>query len=208
MADTSDAEVGVGEAAVRLARRELEATVLGEPTPTARSTPPGLREARGVFVTLKTHPDGRLRGCIGFPLPSYPLYRAIGKAAAAAATEDPRFPPVRPGELGRLTVEVSVLSLPEPVLGSPEERVAQVSVGRDGLIVEADGDYGLLLPQVGPEQGWDARALLEGTCEKAGVDPHAWRRSGTRVHRFTAEIYRERSPGGPVDRAGEPVRSA
>ncbi|HTT26263.1 MAG TPA: TIGR00296 family protein [Thermoplasmata archaeon] len=195
-----------GRAAVRLARRALVASVqegagrdpvralVGEPIPEP------LRVARGVFVTLARHPGGRLRGCIGFPLPVFPLYVGIPRAAAAAALEDPRFPPVTAPELDRLVVEVSLLTVPEPLDGAPGERPGRIVVGRDGLIVEAGASSGLLLPQVAPEQGWDAVGLLEGVCEKADLPRDAWRRPATRVLRFEAQVYRETAPGAPGER--------
>ena len=77
-----------------------------------------------------------MRGCIGFPLPVYPLRRAIREAAISAATGDPRFSPVRAAELEGLTVEVSVLTVPVPVrAATPQAMVAEIRVGRDGLIV-------------------------------------------------------------------------
>jgi uncharacterized protein (TIGR00296 family) len=197
-----------GIAAVRWARRALEASVAEgagrDPLRalTAVEVPAPLRIARGVFVTLQTHPAGRLRGCIGFPLPVYPLGVAIARAAAAAALEDPRFSPVRAPELPKLTVEVSILTLPEPIEGPPEDRSAHVVIGRDGLIADAGARSGLLLPQVAPEQGWNAVEFLEGVCEKADLPLGAWRKSATQIRRFQAEVYREPSPGGI------PVRSA
>jgi uncharacterized protein len=166
------------------------------------SLPPVFREPRGAFVTLKEHPGGRLRGCVGYPLPVLPLGRAIPDVAVAAATEDPRFPVLRASEVDHVTVEVSVLSVPVPVTGErPEEIVRQVRVGRDGLIVEGHGASGLLLPQVAPEQGWSAEELLDGTCEKAGLPPGAWRDlRRVRVRRFEAEVFAEERPGGPVAR--------
>ncbi|MGB6442613.1 MAG: TIGR00296 family protein, partial [Thermoplasmata archaeon] len=145
-----------------------------------------------------------LRGCIGFPLPVLPLRTALVQAALSAATEDPRFPPVGAPELDALTIEVSVLSVPVPLRSAaPERRVEEVRVGRDGLIVDGYGTSGLLLPQVGPEQGWSAEELLDGTCEKAGLPPGAWRDPKVRVRRFEAEVFAEQSPAGKVLREGE-----
>ena len=208
-----------GSAAVRHARASLElalgpppernlsfSTAFGgltaakvAPPPDTR-LPPVFREPRGVFVTLRRHPGGALRGCIGFPLPVRPLGDAIHDAAVSAATEDPRFPPVRAADLRTLTVEVSVLTVPEPLRSRPEERVREVKVGRDGLIVDGYGTSGLLLPQVAPEQGWSPQELLEGTCEKAGLPPQCWRDPKVSVRRFEAEVFGEKSPGGPVAR--------
>ncbi len=195
-----------GRASVAWARASIEAAVDRPSGGRARELPvepdaPVFREPRGVFVTLKQAPDDLLRGCIGFPLPYFPLARAIAQAAVAAASEDPRFPPVGRSELPHLTVEVSILTVPVPVTGAtPAALRAQIEVGRDGLIVEGRGTSGLLLPQVAPEQGWDAGELLDGTCEKAGLPAGAWRQTGVKVRRFEAEIFAESVPGGPVHR--------
>ena len=196
-----------GIAAVRLARRSIEASVAG----TTDSAPAGalpavFDEPRGVFVTVRRHPGGSLRGCIGYPLPRFPLRTAVARAARAAATEDPRFPPLRASDLTHVTVEVSVLTVPEQLsFAAPADALAQVRVGRDGLIVEGYGTSGLLLPQVATEQGWGAAAFLDGTCEKAGLPPGAWQRPSVRVYRFRAEVFDETSPNGPVVRSEEVV---
>jgi uncharacterized protein len=194
-----------GARAVHLARASVARAlgVSGEAAAAEAELPAVFREPRGAFVTLRRHPGGGLRGCIGFPLPVLPLANAIREAAVSAATQDPRFPRVRPAELVGLTVEVSVLTVPVPVRATrPEERVREVKVGRDGLIVEGYGTSGLLLPQVAPEQGWSSEELLDGTCEKAGLPSGAWRDPKVTIRRFEAEVFSERTPGGSVARAG------
>ncbi|MBQ4597128.1 MAG: AMMECR1 domain-containing protein, partial [Methanocorpusculum sp.] len=77
-----------GKLAVAAARAYMEAAV----THTEAKQfdfPEIFAENRGVFVTLTQ--AGELRGCIGFPYPTYPLSEAIREAAVAAATQDPRF---------------------------------------------------------------------------------------------------------------------
>ena len=156
-------------------------------------------ENRGVFVTLKRYPSLDLRGCIGYPLPVLPLRDALARAAVSAAVEDPRFPPVRPGELPHLTIEVSVLTVPVAIrAGRPAEIVRAIEVGRDGLIVEGFGTSGLLLPQVAPEQHWTSEELLEGTCEKAGLPPGAWRDARVTIRRFEAEVFGEARPESAI----------
>jgi uncharacterized protein (TIGR00296 family) len=198
-----------GVAAVRLARATLERTIGGRappPTEPAGTEPALFAERRGTFVTLRRFPSGTLRGCIGFPRGAIPLRRAIPEAALAAARDDPRFPPLAPEELGAITVEVSILTPPEPLPeGDPSARPDEVRVGRDGLIVEGFGTSGLLLPQVGPEQGWDSVALLDGTCEKAGLPPGSWRDPRVRVYRFRADVFAEAAPRGPI--AAEPTET-
>jgi len=204
--------VDEGVAAVRLARRALETALkpLAAPVPLSAvegtALPPVFDELRGVFVTLKRHPAGTLRGCIGYPLPVLPLRSALVRAAVSAALEDYRFRPVPAAELPRISIEVSVLTPPEPLRFSrPEEAVRAVKVGRDGLIVDGLGSSGLLLPQVAPEEGWSAEELLDGTCEKAGLPPRSWQDPRVKVRRFEAEIFREVAPGGEVVRE-DPMR--
>jgi uncharacterized protein len=194
-----------GEAGVRLARRAI---VEGLAHPDRRDAgtpfrsvalPPIFAEPRGVFVTLRRHPSKALRGCIGFPLPVYPLRAAIPRAAYAAAVDDPRFPPVGSEELDRLTIELSVLTVPVAIDADPRRELPrQVVVGRDGLIVDRGGASGLLLPQVAVEFGWDPVEFLAETCGKAGLPPDAWLRPGATVRRFSAELFEETEPGGPV----------
>lgn len=195
-----------GIAAVRLARRSVSSAAAGQaPDPLPRGLGAEFAEPRGVFVTLRRHPSGSLRGCIGYPLPRYPLGTAIQRAARSAAIDDPRFSPLVPREVDAVTVEVSVLSVPALLeYSSPAEAIRSVRVGRDGLIVEGSGTSGLLLPQVAPEQGWNAEELLDGTCEKAGLPPGAWRTPSVRVYRFEAEIFSEATPGGEVTGADAP----
>jgi uncharacterized protein (TIGR00296 family) len=199
-----------GELAVRLARAAIERTLDPASASAGRSSgeplPRLFRELRGVFVTLKQHPTGELRGCVGFPLPVLALAEAVRDAAVAAAVEDPRFPPVVPEEMPGLSVEVSVLSLPRALpSGPPDARIAAIRPGRDGLIVDGFGRRGLLLPQVAREQGWGAQEFLEGTCQKAGLALDAWRDERVRVRRFEAEVFGEDRPNGPVVRTGAPV---
>lgn len=195
----------VGERAVQLARTTLD-TVLGpnppkDPASPFRklSLPAAFDEARGVFTTLRQSPSGLLRGCIGFTLPLYPLRVGIPRSAASAALEDPRFPPVELSELPRLTVEVSLLTVPEPLPARrPKDRVAAVRIGRDGLIVRWGRIEGLLLPQVAVEQKWDALEFLSQTCGKAGLPFDFWLRPETEVLRFGSDVFAEDEPAGPV----------
>lgn len=191
-----------GRFLVTLARRTLESHVLGSPAP-ALEEPEGLDEKRGVFVTLKLRRGGEetLRGCIGFPYPVMPLCDAVREATIAAASQDPRFPPVSKEELPLVLVEVSVLTTPVPL--SPERRTllpSMVEVGRDGLMVSNGRSSGLLLPQVAVEYGMKADEFLSEACMKAGLTPDAWLDSEVKVSKFQADIFAESEPGGEVER--------
>jgi AmmeMemoRadiSam system protein A len=137
----------------------------------------------GAFVSLHLADD--LRGCIGRIEPDDPVGRVVARCAVAAASADPRFPPVTEHELVGLTIELSLLGPLEPIAG-PDE----VAVGRHGLVIERGGRRGLLLPQVATEYGWTAEAFLVHTCRKAGLPADAWRGDAT-LWRFEAEVFAE-----------------
>lgn len=178
-----------GILAIRLARGELEHAVAKKPKPELRLTPV-FASKRGVFVTLTRHGD--LRGCIGLPYPVMPLGEAIQHAAKAAALEDPRFPPVAKDELARINLEVTILTVPVPLLCEPEERPAQVIVGKHGLIVRGMGTSGLLLPQVATEYGWDSTTFLDHTCSKAGLTVKCWTSKKVELMTFEGQIFSEK----------------
>jgi len=184
-----------GALAVRLARSVLDHAIGGKPE-AVLDLPPVFREKRGVFVTLTVH--GELRGCIGFPYPHMALEKAIRDAAYAAAREDPRFPPVEKGELPRIRIEVTVLTVPMLLGADPLDRPRAVQVGRHGLIVRGFGRSGLLLPQVPVEWKWDSREFLDHTCMKAGLPAGCWKQKGVEVFTFEGQIFHEppRHEGG------------
>ncbi len=155
-----------------------------------------LLQKRGVFVTLKRFRNNELRGCIGFPLPIYPLIQALTNAAIAAATEDPRFHAVTWKEMKEIIIEVSVLTPPQPI--DKKQVFRQIKIGRDGLIIKKGPFSGLLLPQVPVEENWSTREFLSYTCLKAGLNSEAWLDPETEIYKFQAQIFSETQPGGEV----------
>lgn len=153
----------------------------------------------GVFVTLNDSTG--LRGCIGFPLPDKKLYNALEDAAIAAATEDPRFSPVKSEELDKITFEVTILTPPEEIqVDDPLEYPSRIKVGRDGLIVKHSFYSGLLLPQVPVEYHWTEEEFLGYTCEKAGIPRDYWKKKDTKILKFEGIVFKEESPNGKVIR--------
>ncbi|MEM0017480.1 MAG: TIGR00296 family protein [Candidatus Korarchaeum sp.] len=190
-----------GSFLVRLARASITSFFVSRGILDVRPPYPKLEEKSGAFVTLSTYPEEELRGCIGFPEPIYPLYKAVIRAALAAAFEDPRFPPLSESELNKITVEVSVLTPPERIdtaVDQREDLPELIEVGKHGIIVRRGSLSGLLLPQVAVEYEWDSREFLEHTCIKAGMRTGCWLVNGTEVYRFSAIIFTERSPNGEV----------
>lgn len=171
------------KALLRLARRTLERWFATGTVPLPRGFSPAARRKQGAFVTL--YARGELRGCIGHMAEDRPLPQNVGAMALAAATEDPRFPPLKAAELAGIEIEISVLTPLERVAG-PEAIV----VGRDGVQIRKDGRTAVFLPQVATEQGWDRDALLENLCLKAGLAKDAWQ-SGAEFLTFHSIHFRE-----------------
>jgi hypothetical protein len=184
-----------GVKAVKLARRAIE-KYLNDKIVLKERYEGVFSEKRGVFVTLRK--DKNLRGCIGFPYPYKRLDEAIIDSAIAAATEDPRFPPVKPKEMDEITVEVTVLTPPEKIEAKLEELPEHVEIGRHGLIVRRGAFSGLLLPQVAIEYNFDAEEFLSQTCMKAGLPPDCWLMEGTEVYKYEGQIFEEREPRGEI----------
>jgi uncharacterized protein (TIGR00296 family) len=191
--------ISQGQYLVSLARQSIEGYLANGKKAMPSRSEGALSEKRGVFVTLETHPSHELRGCIGYPLPIKELALATVDCALSAAFEDPRFPPVEKGELSKLVMEVSVLTVPEQLrVKKPEEYPKKIKVGRDGLIIHYGYSSGLLLPQVPIEWNWNEEEFLCQVCEKAGLPREMWRSPSARISSFSAQIFSEKTPGGEV----------
>lgn len=164
------------------ARAAVEAAAAGS-RPPAPPVLPGCSVCAdaGAFVTLTS--KGELRGCMGLFRGRGGLGGTVVAMAAAAAVDDPRFPPVRPSEVDDLDIDISVLG---PVLRSSPELVVP---GVHGVLVQGGGRSGTLLPQVAVEQGWSREELLTHACLKAGLPPDAWRHGAVAVSTYTAEVF-------------------
>jgi len=170
---------------LRLARSAIVAAVRGGPAP-ALPDPLAdrLRAHRGAFVTLKS-PDGRLRGCIGVIEGRSSLADAVVANARAAALEDPRFRPVTESELPGLRIEVSALTPLRRANG-----LAEIEIGRHGILLVKGRRNAVFLPQVAPEQGWDLTTTLDHLARKAGLAAGDWRNE-TELHIFEADVMSE-----------------
>jgi len=110
--------------------------------------------------------------------------------AAAAAFDDPRFPPLRADELPATQIEISRLS--SLCRAVPEEVVP----GRHGACIARGERRGVLLPQVATAYGWDRETFLSQCCLKAGLPPDAWRDPATELLIFEAEVFGEEEGTG------------
>lgn len=129
---------------IRLARTTIETYVRTGNIPDIPKDLPSEMSSQkaGVFVSIKE--DGRLRGCIGtICAVQSSIAEEIIANAVSASTKDPRFSPIEPWELERLTISVDVLGEAEKI-DSPE----QLNPARYGVIVTKGRKRGLLLPNL------------------------------------------------------------
>jgi AmmeMemoRadiSam system protein A len=126
--------------------------------------------------------DGELRGCIGTIEPAKDtLAQEIVANSISAATNDPRFDPVKESELADLTYSVDVLLPAEPA------EMDELDPSVYGVIVEDEGESrrGLLLPDIpGVET---VQQQVEIAKRKAGISPE----TPVKLSRFKVERYRE-----------------
>ncbi|MDP8298342.1 MAG: AmmeMemoRadiSam system protein B [Candidatus Tantalella remota] len=145
-----------------------------------------LKEDMGVFVTL--YKDERLRGCIGHMVATGPLYLTVRDMAIASATEDPRFTPMKSGELDDVDIEISALS-PMRKIDDPDE----IELGKHGVMIRSGFRSGVYLPQVADETGWSKEQFMDSLCTgKAGIPADSWKTGKCDIYVFTAEVFGEK----------------
>lgn len=177
---------------IHLAREALEYGVRGgslQPLD-QNALPAGLREQGASFVTLTI--QGQLRGCIGALEPYRPLAEDVREHTIAAALQDPRFPPVAPGELNQIQIEVSQLTRPVLIdYRNPDELLSTLRPHVDGVILQdVTGRRATFLPQVWGKIQSPAE-FLDNLCHKMGIGLDTWRNRQVDVLVYQVEDFHE-----------------
>ncbi len=165
-----------------IARQSIQAHLSGREIPLPRDLSSRLKLKQGAFVTLRK--KGQLRGCIGHIFGYYPLAETVSRMAVAAATADPRFPPVHVEEFAELEYEISVMSPLNAI-----DDINTIQVGIHGIYLRRGNASGLLLPQVAIEYGWNRTTFLEQTCQKARLPKDAWQDPATKIFVFSTDVF-------------------
>jgi AmmeMemoRadiSam system protein B/AmmeMemoRadiSam system protein A len=176
----------LGPALLVRARNAITAR-LDQPTQ-AEVTHPALALPGATFVTLTQ--NGQLRGCIGSLEAHRPLDQDVRANAVAAAFRDPRFSPLTLAELPHTRVEVSLLSMPQPMSFSSEaDALRQLRPNVDGVIFIAGTHRSTFLPQVW-EQLPDPRLFMAHLKQKAGL-PADWWSAEVQLQRYEVQKWKE-----------------
>jgi len=147
-----------------------------------------LQEARATFVTLTMH--GQLRGCIGTLEAHRPLIEDVQANAVAAAFHDPRFSPLGRGEYDDVRIEVSVLSVLEPIHAHNENiALSRISRDIDGVVLKYGMHQSTFLPQVW-DQLPDPQQFMEHLKLKAGLSADFWHPE-VLLYKYQVSKYRE-----------------
>ncbi len=192
---------------LRLARRTIAEAVQSGRLPEVElgKLAPKLTEPRACFVTLTE--KGELRGCIGHIFPREPLAQAVVHNAASAALRDFRFPPVTSRELDKIHVEISILTLPQPLeFKSSEDLLAKLRPRIDGVVLSVRQRQATYLPQVW-EQIAEKESFLSHLAEKAGLDAADWKRPDASVLVYQVEAFEEKKTNNAKPGDRQPRRS-
>ena len=120
------------------------------PVPEAKQVPAPF----GIFVTLVR--GGHVRGCFGTMEPlGKTLEALVTEATLGAARFDRRSAPLRPAELERTQIILSVVGPPTPVI-----TMSEVDPKRHGLLVRAGDKSSVLLPGEAKTASWQLRRSL------------------------------------------------
>lgn len=139
---------------------------------------------RACFVTLLKNQE--LRGCIGSLVATKPIIADVSNNAFSAAFKDFRFDPVCREEFERVSIHISVLSEPEPIIfHSEQDLINQIQPGVDGLILTKANQRGTFLPSVW-ESIPDPKQFLQHLKCKAGLNKDDWSEQ-IKISRYTTE---------------------
>ncbi len=174
-----------------IARQTIQLTAAGQRLPRLelKDYSEDLQRDGVSFVTLTI--GEQLRGCIGALEAYQPLVLDVQEHAAAAASEDYRFPPVRPEEVPQLLIEISRLT-PTHALAYENEQdlMGQLRPGLDGVLIRDGVRRATFLPQVW-EKLPDPREFLSHLCVKMGAPSDYWRTQKLDVFIYQVEEFKE-----------------
>ncbi|MBE2242655.1 MAG: AmmeMemoRadiSam system protein B [Burkholderiaceae bacterium] len=184
----SEEDAALGAALLSRARNAI-ATALGLPASRAEPAHAALDAPGASFVTL--HLGGALRGCVGTLRARRSLADDVRRHARAAALDDPRFAPLRAGELAAVAIEVSVLGPLQPLRAASESlALAALRPGVDGVLLEWRGRRATFLPQVW-QQLPERRDFLAALARKAGLEPGQDWDADMRLARYEVRKFSE-----------------
>jgi len=181
----------LGKDILKLSRQTLEGFIkTNQEVPQVKDSQRELEVKRGCFVTLKK--NGQLRGCIGSILPEQSIARCVVDNTINAAVNDYRFNRVEETELSSIDIEVSLLTVPEPLPHKdPQDLLQKLAPRKHGVILKKGMHSATFLPQVWDELS-DKQEFLRHLCLKGGMSLDCWKDSETQILVYEAEVFTEK----------------
>ena len=176
---------------LKIAREAIEAVANNDDLPVLKAADytDALRQDGVSFVTLTI--DKQLRGCIGALEAYQPLYLDVQEHAAAAATQDYRFPRVKAHEVELINIEISRLTPTQPLdYVDGQDLVRKLRPGVDGVLIRDGARRATFLPQVW-EKLPDPQDFLAHLCHKMGAPGNCWQIGKLQVFTYQVEEFRE-----------------
>ena len=143
----------------------------------------------GVFVTLQI--NSRLRGCIGSLTGTETVQEGVKRNAVCAAFNDSRFPPLTADECDRITIEISILTEPQPLTyKDANDLLTKLRPQVDGVIIRKNVYGATFLPQVWSQLP-HPEDFLSRLCMKAGLPIDIWRNEKLSVETYQVQHFHE-----------------
>lgn len=148
-----------------------------------------LQQQCGTFVTLKI--SDVLRGCIGNLEADGPIVDSIERNVLNAAFHDHRFEPLNAEELGKIHIDISILSKPERLdYSGSGDLISKLRPLVDGVILRHGQKGATFLPQVWSQLP-DPETFLEHLCRKAGLSPSLWQNEHPEIYIYQVQCFEE-----------------
>jgi AmmeMemoRadiSam system protein A len=161
-------------------RRTVEAAIAADD---------GFNRVRGTFVTLTK--KGELRGCIGHLTAIAQVHQSVRQNAVNAGFHDPRFSPLTAAELPEVSIEISILTEPQPLAYvNAQDLIRRLRPRIDGVILSRKGASATFLPQVW-QQLPNTEAFLTHLCLKAGLAAKSWQAGDLEVSTYQVQSFDE-----------------
>lgn len=142
-----------------------------------------LKKHYGVFVSI--YKKNNLKGCIGRLIVNEPVYKTVQEMAASAATQDFRFSKVKPNELDKLNIEISILSSLKRIKSMDE-----IILSKHGIYIVKGNSTGTFLPQVADKNNWTKEEFVSNCAsQKLGIGKNDW--MDAELYVYTALVFRE-----------------
>lgn len=178
-----------GEVAVKFVRNAMEEWVKNNKTVHDVPANPFFNEQRGILLSL-CRVDGKLHGRIGYPYPIKSVFDVLVRCAVSVC-QDPRSPALKAADLGDVTIELSILSEPRPVL-KPYDR--NFDPLKEGLVVVRGAKKAMMMAGEGASP---AEAIAE-IMRRAEIEKNLANDPLTKFYKFSSQTFFETSPAGDI----------